>query len=80
MKPIPTGAVTLVFALLATAGTAVPAGVAEPFTVRTVTMQGTSGPAYYSHTARAYRFLGPAPDDAVAALDADDLSESARVR
>lgn len=81
MKRKLTGAATLAAALLATAGTAIPAGAPEPFEVRTVTMNGTSGPAYYSHMSRSYRFLVAAQnDDVVAMMPTDAVSESARAR
>lgn len=41
--------------------TAVPAGTAEPFQIRTVTMNGAQGPAYYSKASGGYRFLASAP-------------------
>ncbi len=47
------GAFALAAAILGTAGTAIPAGAPEPFQVRIVTMNGTSGPAYYSHATRS---------------------------
>ncbi|RIY00107.1 hypothetical protein D3218_12495 [Aureimonas flava] len=81
MRPKLTGAAILAVALLATAGTAIPAGAPEPFQVRTVTMNGTSGPAYYSHMSRSYRFVVGAPaGEIVAMAPADPLSESARAR
>jgi len=51
--------------------TAIPAGTAEPFQIRTVTMNGTEGPAYYSRVSGGYRFLAmPASPEQPALLAA----------
>lgn len=44
------------------------AGAPEPFQVRTVIMNGVSGPAYYSRSAGTFRFLAAQPSGQVAAL------------
>ena len=81
MKRKLTGAAALAVALLATAGTAIPAGAPEPFRVRVVTMNGTSGPAYYSHATRSYRFVVAPPHGEIVAMGpAEAFSESARAR
>ena len=79
MKRKLTGAFALAAAILGTAGTAIPAGAPEPFQVRNVTMNGSSGPAYYSHATRSYRFIVSAPrEEVVAMMPGEALSESAR--
>ncbi len=81
MKHKLTGAAALAVALLGTVGTAVPAGAPEPFRVRVVTMNGTSGPAYYSHATRSYRFVVTAPkSEVVAMVPAGGVTESVRAR
>ncbi|WP_062111023.1 hypothetical protein [Aureimonas sp. AU40] len=45
------------------------AGTPEPFQVRTVIMNGVSGPAYYSRSAGTFRFLAAQPSGQMAALD-----------
>lgn len=81
MKRKLTGAFALAAAILGTAGTAIPAGAPEPFQVRTVTMNGTSGPAYYSHATRSYRFIVTTPHDQVVAMvPGAAVSESARAQ
>lgn len=57
MKPIRATSFMALAAVAAGLGLAAPAGRAEPFEVRTVTMDGMSGPAYYSRAAGAFRFL-----------------------
>ncbi|MEX6508117.1 hypothetical protein [Jiella sp. M17.18] len=42
-------------ALLVSAG---PVGSRQPLTIRTVTMAGLTGPAYYSAVEQGYRFVG----------------------
>jgi hypothetical protein len=54
------GTVLLAGAVAAVLVTAAPAGTAEPFRIRTVTMNGTQGPAYYSRLSGGYRFLATA--------------------
>ncbi|KTR04070.1 hypothetical protein NS365_16270 [Aureimonas ureilytica] len=60
----------IVTVLTAGLGFASPAGVSEPFRVRTVTMNGVSGPAYYSRAAGTFRFLPQASGSQMAALRA----------
>ena len=59
MKPIRATSFIALAVFAAGLGLAAPAGRAEPFEVRTVTMNGMSGPAYYSRAAGAFRFLAP---------------------
>lgn len=81
MKRKLTGGTALAVALLGTVGTAIPAGAPEPFQVRVVTMNGTSGPAYYSHATRSYRFVVGAPEsEVVAMVPGTGVSESARAQ
>ncbi len=81
MKRKLTGVAALAVAVLGTMGTAIPAGAPEPFRVRVVTMNGASGPAYYSHAERSYRFVVAAPKaEVVAMVPGTALSESARAQ
>ncbi|MCQ0986613.1 hypothetical protein [Jiella marina] len=57
---------------------ALPAGPPAPLMIRVVTMQGETGPAYYSTTEQGFRFVGGAPIGhgeriAINATAADDL-------
>ncbi|WP_102960140.1 hypothetical protein [Mangrovicella endophytica] len=45
-------------ACAAVIATAIPAGVAAPNIVRTVTLAGVQSPAYYSIVDKTYRFIG----------------------
>uniref|UniRef100_UPI000B2CCDE2 hypothetical protein n=1 Tax=Aureimonas sp. AU4 TaxID=1638163 RepID=UPI000B2CCDE2 len=57
--------------------TAAPAGTAEPFRIRTVTMNGTEGPAYYSRPSGGYRFLAsPTPAGAGLVASASASTEA----
>jgi hypothetical protein len=48
---------TVVFGILLAMLASSPAGPLDPFRVRHVTMEGRSGPAYYSSASRTYRFI-----------------------
>lgn len=62
-------AISMMFAALGGGlGYASPAGVPEPFRVRMVTMNGASGPAYYSSVAGTFRFIQETPGSQMAAL------------
>ena len=68
-------AATLIYSCL-------PAGNAEPLLIRTVTLGGVTGAAYYSGLEQGYRFVGGRPaqsvdDDASIAVTALDTTDDA---
>lgn len=72
------GTVLLAGALAAVLVTAAPAGTTEPFRIRTVTMNGTEGPAYYSRLSGGYRFLATATPAEAGLIASASASPSAQ--